>query len=520
MDAVSRNPNTGSGSSEEKDETIQAIVDSGNRHYNEALALAHAGRLDEALAQVQAAISIVGNQPAYYNLLGTVQAQKGLYSEAIDAWQRCLSLDPEMEKAARSIERARLMEEEAAEEARRRPYWLWATGGLLAAAICLVAVIGLGMKYWLQRQSILSLNRQVATLDAEKTDLAGRLSVYATLPPDQWFEVQKKKDQAEAQAAELREEINRVNQQHATRLAAMQQEIGTIKADLQAKTQEYLKLTESYNEAVQLRGDVAALQAKLDDANGRVSNMQRLLSESKDELQKTLAQLSTVRAQVAEAQKAGDEAVLKERERKVQTIEDLQQKLTDADQQILMMRRRLENLRTANSKTSLALQALDKNDFVEAKNALDQALEFWPNESLATMLHKKVVAILEDPVEQARLRDVAARRDQERAAQVERYVAQYRLEGEGWLKKGHFDEAGVSFRRALELAGDRPVAKDLQSLLGQADEGKARITLLIDEAHKAMGEGDLANAQRVLKEVLKAQPDHAVAKQLLEQMAL
>ncbi|HPA46848.1 MAG TPA: tetratricopeptide repeat protein, partial [bacterium] len=103
MDILSRNEDTGKQQpGEEQDETVQAIMDSGNRHYNEALALAHAERSDEALAQIQAAISVVGNQPAYHNLLGTLYAQKGLYSEAIAAWQQCLSLDPEMEKASRS----------------------------------------------------------------------------------------------------------------------------------------------------------------------------------------------------------------------------------------------------------------------------------------------------------------------------------------------------------------------------------------------------------------------------------
>ena len=148
MDPASRNqdPENGKQEEEKQDDTVQAIISSGNRHFNEALSLAHAGRLDEALAQVQAAISIVGNQPQYYNLLGTIQAQKGLYSEAIDAWQRCLSLDPEMEKAARSIERARLMEEEGIEEARKRPYVLWATGGVAVAVLSLVVVVFLGYR--------------------------------------------------------------------------------------------------------------------------------------------------------------------------------------------------------------------------------------------------------------------------------------------------------------------------------------------------------------------------------------
>lgn len=520
MDPLSRNPGAENGAEEEQDKTVQTIIDSGNRHYNEALALAHAGRLDEALAQVQAAISIVGNQPAYYNLLGTIQGQKGLYSEAIDAWQRCLSLDPEMEKASRSIERARLMEEETAEETRRRPYIVWATGGVLAAVICFAAVLGLGAKYWLQRQSILSLSQQVTDLQTKNTQMSGQLSVYATLTPDQWFEVQKKKDEAEVKVASLQQQITTLNQRHANSLAGVQQEIGAIKADLQAKTQEYLKLAENYNEAVKLKGDVAALQAKLDDANGKVADLQRMLTDSRAELQKARSQIVEVRKQVAEATQSGEDTVLKERRRKLQSMEDLQKNLATTEQELLTMRRRLENLKMSNSKTILAVQALEENKFVEAKDQLDQALMFWPTEPLATMLADEVLAILEDPVEQARLREVAARRKEERMAQVERYVSQYRSEGTEGLKKGNFDRAVVSLRRAVELAPDEHVRKDLQGLLDQAEEGKARILFLIDEAYKAMEEGDLVSAERALKEVLKTQADHATARQLLEEMAL
>ncbi len=520
MDPLSRNMNIGNGSDEEKDETVRAIIDSANRHYNEALSLAHAGRLDEALAQVQAAISIVGNQPAYYNLLGTIQAQKGLYSEAIDAWQRCLSLDPEMEKAARSIERARLMEEEAAEETRRRPYILWTVGACLVAAICMVGVVGLGAKYWLQRKSIMSLNQQVAQLQTVVHEQEGTLKVYESFPPDKWLEVQKQKDAAEAKVAELREEISRLNQQHAARLAAMQQELGSIKADLNTKTQEYLKLAQDYNEAVQLRGDVAALQAKLEEANAKVANLQSMLANSQREARNFQAELADARQQIAQAKKAGEEAVLQERQRKVETIENLQAELAKANQEILTMQRRIENLRAANAKSLLALQALDDNKFVEAKQLLEQALEFWPSERLAKALHDKITSILNDPLEQARLREVAARREQERLEQVRRYVAQYRADGEEQLKRGHFEEAAVAFRRALELSPEDQVKKEIESLLAQAEKGSARLVLLMDEAHRAMQQGDLVTAERTLKEVLKTQPDHARAKQLLEEMAL
>ncbi len=522
MDPASRNqdPQNDKKGQENQDDTVQAIIDSGNRHFNEALSLAHAGRLDEALAQVQAAISIVGNQPEYYNLLGTIQAQKGLYSEAIDAWQRCLSLDPEMEKAARSIERARLMEEEAVEEATKRPYVMWATGGVVVGVLSLVVVVFLGYKAWSYHSTAVTLSGKVEQLRDANMEMKGQLDVFKTLPPDQYFQIQKRKEETETQVAELRQQIERLNQQHANKLAATQQEIGSIKADLETKTQEYLKLVEDYNEAVLLKGDLAAAQSKLEIANGKIADLQRQLSETNAEMQKARDQLAQVRAQIAQTEQQGEQAVMQEQQRKIAQMEELQKKLAERDQEVLSLRRHLDNMRAANSKTLLALEALEENEFEKAENELERALEFVSGEPLATALHKKVTAILNDPVEQARLREEAERREEERAERVQRYISQYRAKGEEQLSKGLYEEAAESFRRALELAGKEQTREEIEGLLSRAEEGKARLVLLLDEAHEAMEQGDLAAAQRALKNVLDEQPGHPKARRLLDEMAL
>ena len=74
---------------------IKSIMDTANTHYNEALSLAHSGRLDEALAQIEGALALSAHNPEYHNLQGTIYGQKGLYSEAMRSWERCFSLDPE-----------------------------------------------------------------------------------------------------------------------------------------------------------------------------------------------------------------------------------------------------------------------------------------------------------------------------------------------------------------------------------------------------------------------------------------
>jgi len=87
---------------------VKELMDSAKTHYNEALALAHSGKLDEATGQIEAALTLFGHNSEYHNLLGTILAQKEQYEGAIRAWERCLALDSGMENAYRNIGKARI----------------------------------------------------------------------------------------------------------------------------------------------------------------------------------------------------------------------------------------------------------------------------------------------------------------------------------------------------------------------------------------------------------------------------
>jgi len=271
---------------------------------------------------------------------------------------------------------------------------------------------------------------------------------------------------------------------------------------------------------LQLKGDVAALQSTLEAANAKVANLQTTIEELREERDKLQQQLNQAQENIAKTYQEGQNAVLEERNRNAQIIEGLQQKIAQKEDEILALRRTYDNLRSANSMVIIALQALEENHFEEAKDKLDQALVYAPDDPLAKALNNKVTEILKDPVEQARLREEAARREQTRKEQVQRYLVQYRTEGEAQIAKGHFEEAESALRRALELASDEATKQSIQALVDRAVEGKTRLAILLDDAYKAMEQGDLATAQQTLKEVLKTQPDHPKAKKLLEEMAL
>nr|HQH74532.1 tetratricopeptide repeat protein [bacterium] len=116
------------GETPEEQQTIKQLIDTANRHYNEALALARAGNLDEALGQAEAAIALAGRNPNYHLLLGSIHAQRGEYEAAIQAWERVISLSPDMENAYNNIDKAQRLLDESLEEQRKRPFLLTAIG--------------------------------------------------------------------------------------------------------------------------------------------------------------------------------------------------------------------------------------------------------------------------------------------------------------------------------------------------------------------------------------------------------
>ncbi len=74
---------------------METAADSAVAHSKRGVALAHLGRLDEAIAEFSRAIALQpGYAPAYSNL-GNAYRGKGMLGEAVTAYERAIAIDPD-----------------------------------------------------------------------------------------------------------------------------------------------------------------------------------------------------------------------------------------------------------------------------------------------------------------------------------------------------------------------------------------------------------------------------------------
>ncbi len=192
---------------------VKSIIDTANAHFNEALSLAHEGRLDEALGQLDAAIALSSQNPAYYNLRGTLFAQKGLFSEAIHAWEQCIELHPEMEKAFQNIDKARRMEETRAEEFEQRPQWITSTIALVVAGVFLITTVFLGIHSFMQSGQIKTLTNNYLAKEKEASSWKTQFeSITVQFPQEGINGVLKKLTQSETLIADKDKRITELEQ--------------------------------------------------------------------------------------------------------------------------------------------------------------------------------------------------------------------------------------------------------------------------------------------------------------------
>jgi len=219
--------------------SVKSIVDTANQHYNEALSLAHSSRLDEALGQLDAALALSSDNPNYHNLMGTIYAQKGLYSEAIRAWERCLALDDEMDKAYQNIDKARRMEEETAEEQQMRPYTQTALIAGVLAAVFFLSTMTLSIRSFLKNRSYNHMAQELTNTRKEAGDWKFQFqALNARFPAEKVDEFFKNLTQAQTQVSErdrrinvLQGQIKRKDDSHRKELASLSDQLNTAKAE-------------------------------------------------------------------------------------------------------------------------------------------------------------------------------------------------------------------------------------------------------------------------------------------------
>ncbi len=84
---------------------LRLIVNKARHHYNVALEHAERGRFDEAIDELHNALDLDSSFVPAHVVLGTLYAKKGDFERAKQAWETALSLQPELNKAHRYLNR-------------------------------------------------------------------------------------------------------------------------------------------------------------------------------------------------------------------------------------------------------------------------------------------------------------------------------------------------------------------------------------------------------------------------------
>lgn len=499
---------------------VKSVVDAANSHYNEALALAHSGKLDEAIGQLEAALALSSDNPQFHNLLGTIYGQKGLYSEAIRSWEQCIALDPEFEKAYKNIEKARDLEEDAAEEEERRPYVMYTYGAAALAALMLVLTLYIGWRLNTKNRMIDDMNEKIElsrqTVDAWKdkaTQAESELAVFKQNFPDGGIqgvldkinELQSLADTREAQVRRITEMRNKERDALRDEINAAQTEVADLKRELQK---------------------INALQAELTTSTAKAQSLESQLNETKQSLQLALDQVQNYRKLSEEAEQSLKDA-RRDHEQEIQSIrrtydqniETLRENIRQLQDEVAASQRVIDDLRYANELAAQAWREYQQNDFELAMQNIDAAMQRAPQHAFLTALQSDVDQILADPLEQELRRQEAQTREQNRMEQRIQLAQQLARDAELALRDSRLDDAIQIAERARRLApGNERIIDDAGDVIAQAEERKRQIAILLLEIKESIADNDIDEARKKINQVFKLSEDNPEAQALLTQI--
>ncbi len=500
--------------------TVKSVIDTANNHYNEALALAHNGRLDEAISQLEAALALNAQNPQYYNLLGTMYAQKGLYSEAIDAWERSLSLNPEAEKAYHNIEKAHDMEEETAETQRKRPFLITSIAACIAAAFLLLTTGYFGVRSYFKTQSINTLNQQLNEQKSELQDWKNKYTNMQELLPEEGINgLANKITELQTLANARQEQLERTTKQLNSNLQQRNDEIENLKEQLNT-------LREENRELERQNQNINQLQAIINNNNQKIQSLEDTISQKDEQIEdaKQLAEeyrirMATAQTEIENIKQEKENAIENQRATHDKIVSGLRSEILELRDEIAQYERRLEDMKYANGLVTEAYKNLGKNNFSLAMSNVENAIERAPNHQLAIFLHNEVQKILNDPLEQEIRRREADEREIRRQEQKEELLKKNLDLAKKHYNEGEYNKTVELVNRSLVLmTADHKLYDDYLELKEKSVEMNKQIALMLLEAKTEMQEGNVKKAESVLNQILKRAPANVEAREMKSQL--
>ncbi|RJP20451.1 MAG: hypothetical protein C4527_25080 [Candidatus Omnitrophota bacterium] len=500
--------------------TVKSLMDTANTHYNEALALAHSGKLDEAAAQLEAAISLSGMSPNYHNLLGTIYAQKGLYSESIRAWERTLALNPEIEKAYRNIEKASRMEEDAAEEQRKRPFLLTSIAACILAAVFLMMSVFLGVRSYFASSRISSLTNDLTAKTSESLTWQNK---YNTLnekfPAGGLDQLLKELTEANKLAEERQNALERERDRYAKIVEARNAEMVTLRD--QIKTLQ----TENSQQKKELE-QINALQTINTRNTAQIQSLNKTIQEKNDEILAANQRTEEMKNKLLLAQQTiegvrenREQAVAKAREAHEKSTTTLHEQILALRSEIAAHERKHLDMNYANEIIVKSLENLDRNEFDLAFQNVQDALSRAKEHPSANFLRAELQRLLNNPLEQEIRRQERMNRAQRENEKKTELITLNMGSAKEYLSKGAFPLAIESAQRALALSPNNPKElTDLNRIIQEAEESNRAIAMMILEAKEKISNEKYKDAQALIKKVLKRSPTHPEANELMQQL--
>lgn len=394
---------------------IRSVIDTANRHYNEALALSLSGRLDEAIGQVEAALALNAHNPNYHILLGTLYAQKEDYEKAIRTWEQCIATHPELHNAYKNIEKANAIIDEMDEERQKRPFLLTAIGAGALSVILFVSTGFFFVQSYFKSSTINNLTQLISDKDTEIASLRQQNATLTQKLPEQGIlglqeELKKAKGIIEQQDQSIQQYQNRIKQ-----MAEKQ------RTDLAAKDNQINQLNQQLVEARKQLGQTSSLQAFITRKDAQIRALEKEIETYKANQQKALEEIDGLKKKLAASEKTVVELKLSH-EREVaevrnslnKTIEEFRAQNQDLRNELAQKEVLFTDLRYANNLVIEALKDLEINEYSSALNRVDKALQRYPDHAMALFVQTNIQRILADPIEMEIRRKTLLEKETER----------------------------------------------------------------------------------------------------------
>ena len=488
---------------------LRAVISTANKHYNQALELARAGKYDEAVVEIQSAIGLNAHHPKYYNLLGSIYANKGLYSMATREWEKTILLDDESNTAYQNIERVRKFETLSQKSIEERPTkWSY----YIISVLCII-LFGWSMKLLDTSQDrskeIDILNRNAIKISKELNDTRKQLASSNMGVSDAVVEQLKQKIQKSG------EEITTLNSYNLElkKIATQQKDkISVLEEQLLLKDKE---ISDASGTIKELTDKLASRTLTGTDIQ---SELQKLEQEKKDLEKQFEDKLKSIEKNVTNLQKSADEFKNQNNDLKT-SLAGLKKDNENLNKQISTVQAVIDEKDKQITYLSKGFMGIIDESYDDAVNNFENYLTIEPDDVIAKnaiLYARSLQQESEDPILQIYNSEIESERNGKLEEIRSRESAQYLSQGRQKLKDKLYTQAIEDFEKALQISpDDSDIAETIQNTKDLYAIQKTEAYKLLESGNGYMEAGNWDDAVKTLTKASETLPEDTAISQRL-----